>query len=75
MKLQAVNHKAGYIFDLCFSDASHAEVDLAPLLQQYLEPDDLATASIDPEWGCLTFKDGMIDIEPKTLYKFATTSP
>ncbi|MFI3119374.1 MAG: hypothetical protein QX203_05310 [Methylococcaceae bacterium] len=37
--------------------------------------DALNTAHIDPEWGCLKFNDGRVDIEPKTLYRFATDKP
>jgi hypothetical protein len=75
VKLQSFEHKNNYVFALQFTDHSQVEVDLAPLLQAYVEPAAVASARIDPEWGCLMFKDGMVDIEPKTLYKFATASP
>ena len=26
--------------------------------------------SIDKDWGCLEFNGGMVDIEPKILYKY-----
>ena len=26
--------------------------------------------NLNQEWGCLEFKNGAVDIEPKTLYKF-----
>jgi hypothetical protein len=26
---------------------------------------------IDPDWGCLEFNHGQVDIEPQTLYRFA----
>jgi hypothetical protein len=73
MKLQAFEHKHDYVFDLHFSNQHCSEVDLAPLVQTYIEPSAIDTAAIDPEWGCLVFKAGMVDIEPKTLYRFATT--
>lgn len=71
MKLQAFEHKRNYVFALQFVDHSLVEVDLASLLQAYVEPSALDSARIDPEWGCLMFNDGMVDIEPKTLYRFA----
>lgn len=74
MKLQSFEHKSNYVFALQFVDHSQVEVDLAPLLRAYVEPADIDSARIDPEWGCLMFKDGMVDIEPKTLYKFAIVS-
>jgi hypothetical protein len=71
MKLKSFEHKSNYVFALEFYDSSRVEADLSPLLQAYLEPAAIETAQIDPEWGCLMFKNGMIDIEPKTLYNFA----
>ena len=70
MKLQYFQHKANYVFDLQFSDAYRTEVDLAPLLQPYLSENALHSAQIDPDWGCLTFNNGMVDIELKTLYRY-----
>lgn len=72
MKLHAFKHQNDYVFALQFANQYYTEVDLAPLLQNYVEPSAIDTAQIDPEWGCLMFKDGMVDIEPKTLYRFAT---
>ncbi|OPX54321.1 Protein of unknown function [Oceanospirillum multiglobuliferum] len=71
MKLQAFEHKKQYVFVLEFEDHSRVEADLSSLLADYVEPSAIKTAQIDPDWGCLMFKDGMVDIEPKTLYKFA----
>jgi len=70
MKLKSFVYKEGYIFLLEFADHRTAEIDLSPLLKPYVEPLDMNTAEIDPEWGCLMFQDGMVDIEPKTLYSF-----
>ena len=71
MKLISFEHKQGYVFLLEFADHRSTEVDLSPLLQTYVAPSEIHTAQIDPEWGCLMFKDGMVDIEPKTLYSFS----
>jgi hypothetical protein len=33
---------------------------------------ELNSASIDKDWGCLEFKNGLVDIEPKTLFLVPT---
>lgn len=71
MKLKDFTHKNDYVFHLVFDDAKTVDVDLMPLLGGYVEPEALMTAQLDTEWGCLAFKDGMVDIEPKTLYQFS----
>ncbi|WP_157834520.1 DUF2442 domain-containing protein [Oceanospirillum beijerinckii] len=71
MKLHSFEHKNNYTFILGFADHSFIEADLSPLLKAYVEPSAINTAKIDSEWGCLIFNDGMVDIEPRTLYKFA----
>ena len=71
MKLHSFEHKNQYVFILEFANHCRIEADLSPLLAAYVEPSAINTAQIDPEWGCLMFKEGMVDIEPKTLYKFA----
>ncbi len=50
------------------------EVDLKDLISKYVTPEELQTAKVNQEWGCLEFKDGLVDIEPKTLYKFTKNS-
>ncbi len=75
MKLRSFEHKDQYTFLLEFVDHTRFEVDLFPLLAAYVEPSAIETAQIDPEWGCLMFKEGMVDIEPKTLYQFASAQP
>lgn len=70
MKLQSFEHKQDYIFSLTFENGRCAEVDLAELIQPHVLHSELDSAQIDEEWGCLMFKDGMVDIEPKTLYAF-----
>jgi len=71
MKLQSFEHKQDYVFILTFENGHCAEVNLSELIKCYVLPSELDSAQIDEEWGCLTFKDGMVDIEPKTLYAFA----
>jgi len=72
MKLKHFEHCDGYRFLLTFDNGEVKEADLADLIGQHISPDALNTARIDPEWGCLEFNGGRVDIEPKTLYRFAT---
>ncbi len=69
MKLIEFTHQ-GYIFNLSFSDGRCFEVDLSELIQQHVSENQLSTAQIDPDWGCLEFNQGNIDIEPSTLYNY-----
>ena len=71
MKLKYFEHIDGYRFLLTFANGEIKQTDLKELIGQHVSLDDLNTARIDTEWGCLEFKNGMVDIEPKTLYKFA----
>ncbi len=71
MKLKQFEHHDGYLFALLFSDDVRREVDLSPLIGNHVNPSEVNSARIDPEWGCLEFKDGAVDIEPKTLYQWA----
>jgi hypothetical protein len=64
-------YKTEYVFQLTFEDGKKVESDLRSLLSEHIQPNDLRSANIDLEWGCLEFKDGMIDIEPQTLYNYA----
>lgn len=75
MKLKHFEHYEGYCFLLTFENGEIKEVDLVDLIGHYVPVDALNTAHIDPEWGCLEFNDGKVDIEPKTLYRFATDKP
>lgn len=70
MKLQSFEHKQDYVFSLSFENGRCAEVDLSDLIARHVSLSELKTAQVDKEWGCLMFKDGMVDIEPKTLYSF-----
>ena len=74
MKLIRFERGAGFEFALTFEDGERVTVNLEPLIGRYLSPDELATAEIDPDWGCLQFQDGNVDIEPTTLYRYALQS-
>ena len=71
MKLQRIEHQETYRFSLTFADGRHREVDLQELIGQHVTLADVQTAHIDPEWGCLEFLNGQVDIETKTLYRYA----
>lgn len=71
MKLQTIEHRGIYHFALTFENGAHREVDLQALIGQHVAVADVQTARIDPEWGCLEFLHGQVDIEPKTLYRYA----
>ena len=45
-------------------------MDLKTLIGSHVALEALNTARIDTEWGCLEFKNGSVDIEPKTLYRY-----
>ena len=70
MKLQDYKIIEGYIFSLTFEDGTTKIIDLSSLIQAKVSKSEVSTAKIDKEWGCLEFKDGLIDIEPNTLYNF-----
>jgi hypothetical protein len=70
MKLTSFEQQSGYQFRLFFENGEVKETDLKPLIGQYVDVADLKTARIDTDWGCLEFKNGIVDIEPKTLYKY-----
>ncbi|NVZ07765.1 DUF2442 domain-containing protein [Allochromatium humboldtianum] len=71
MKLQRIEHQAAYRFVLTFENDACREVDLQDLIGQHVALGEVQTARIDPEWGCLEFLDGRVDIEPKTLLRYA----
>ena len=71
MKLIQFSHKTAYIFTLIFDTDEKKEVDLKALISKYVSLKELKTAHLNAEWGCLEFKQGMVDIEPKTLYHYA----
>jgi hypothetical protein len=72
MKLIAFEHIQNYRFLLTFKDGTAVECDLDELIGTHVSIEDISSARIDPEWGCLEFKGGQVDIAPKTLYRFST---
>jgi hypothetical protein len=74
MKLRHVEQCEEYRFILSFENGETREADLQALIGQHLPIEGLRTAHIDKEWGCLEFLDGRIDIEPKTLYRYACSA-
>ncbi|MDD5228026.1 MAG: DUF2442 domain-containing protein [Methylococcales bacterium] len=70
MKLKSFEQKNGYQFRLFFENGEVKEADLQNLIGQYVDLVDLKTARIDADWGCLEFKNGVVDIEPTTLYRY-----
>lgn len=70
MKLTHFEHQEAYRFVLTFENGEVREADLQDLIGQHVAVDSLLTAHIDPEWGCLEFLNGRVDIEPKTLYRY-----
>jgi hypothetical protein len=70
MKLKKFEQKDGFEFVFIFENDERKEADIESLVAKYLKPDELGTAAINDEWGCLEFKGGAVDIEPRTLYKY-----
>jgi hypothetical protein len=71
MKLKQFEHRGNYVFALTFNNGVFMETDLSPLIESHVDVSETNSARIDPDWGCLEFKDGAVDIEPKTLYLWA----
>jgi hypothetical protein len=71
MKLINFKYQHDYIFTLTFANDECLEVDLKNLIQQYVNEKNVNTAQLDRDWGCLEFNNGMVDIDPKTLYEYA----
>ncbi len=74
MKLEKFIIIHDYVFDLYFEDGTHKNLDLEELIKSKVSKTELKTAQIDKEWGCLEFKDGQVDINPKTLYSYAQSA-
>ena len=74
MKLKHFEYIEAYTFDLTFEDGRTWRTDLQDLIGHQVPIENLKTARIDPNWGCMEFSDGRVDIEPKTLYRFASKS-
>ncbi len=63
----------GFNFLLFFTNGEIFTVDIHPLIGKYVSEDDLNSARIDSEWGCLEFRNGIVDIDPTTLYRYAVS--
>lgn len=70
MKLEKFKIIQDYIFDFYFEDGLHKSSNIEKLLNSKVSKEELKTAHLDKDWGCLEFKDGMVDINPKTLYNY-----
>ena len=70
MKLEQFEIKKDYIFMLKFENGITRTIDLSDLIKSKVKPEEIKTAHIDKDWGCLEFNDGMVDISPKTLYNY-----
>lgn len=71
MKLKDVKHQQDYRFLATFANGEVTTIDLAVLISNYVTPQEVRTAHVNEEWGCLEFNNGKVDIEPKTLYSYA----
>jgi hypothetical protein len=72
MKLESFEN-SGFDFLLFFANGEMISVDIHPLVGKYISESDLNLARIDSEWGCLEFCNGIVDIEPTTLYRYAVS--
>ncbi len=70
MKLTEFENLGNYYFNLGFNNNSLEKYNIKNLIENKVSIDDLKTAQLNKEWDCLEFKDGIVDIEPKTLYNF-----
>jgi hypothetical protein len=75
MKLATFEQRVGFRFVLTFENGDQATVDLEPLIGNHISVDQLGSAEVDPDWGCLQFLGGSVDIEPTTLYRYAMHPP
>jgi uncharacterized membrane protein len=72
MKLISYKNLDGYDFYFKFENQKSGKANIQNLISKYVSEEELSTAHLNEEWGCLEFKNGMVDIEPKTLYKYFT---
>jgi len=75
MKLVHFERLGGYLFRLGFANGEYLVSDLEELIGKHVAPEGLSTARLDGGWGCLEFDGGRVDIEPKTLYRYAKSHP
>lgn len=43
------------------------------MLEKHVGVNNLNTAQLNKDWGCLEFNDGVVDIDPKTSYRYAAS--
>ncbi len=72
MKLKQFQNLGNYNFVFVFENEKAIQKNIRDLIASKVSLDELQTARLDKEWGCLEFKEGMVDIEPKTLYRYLT---
>ena len=72
MKLKQFQNLGNYNFVFVFENEKAIQKNIRDLIGSKVSLDELQTARLDKEWGCLEFKEGMVDIEPKTLYRYLT---
>ena len=70
MKLTKIENLGNYYFNLGFDNNSFCKFNIKSLIENKVSINDLKAAQLNKEWDCLEFKDGIIDIKPKTLYNF-----
>ena len=70
MKLIKFTYQKNYKFILFFENGKKKESDLKKLIEKHVSLQQIKTAKINLDWGCLEFNNGMVDIEPKTLYNY-----
>lgn len=70
MKLLSFKIDKDYIFDFNFENGIQKKVDISSLIKSKVAVNELDSAHIDKDWGCLEFKNGLVDIDPLTLYKY-----
>ena len=72
MKLKHFEQLTAYTFKLTFENGEIKQTDLKDLIGSHVSLEELDTARLNTDWGCLEFNNGMADIEPKTLYAYAS---
>ena len=71
MKIKEIKHQIDYSFLIKFENGEIISTNLKDLVSSYVNQQELTTAHVNQEWGCLEFNNGRVDIEPKTLYNYA----
>lgn len=71
MKLVDFKYQQNYFFTLTFENGECKDIDLKNLIGKYVDVNQLNSAQLNKDWGCLEFNNGMVDIAPKTLYNYA----